>query len=68
VLIDGPDEIQPEWLAGKRCIGVTAGASAPEVLVAAVVERLQSLGGGATKERHGVWENIIFPLPIELER
>ena len=64
-LIDGPDEIQPEWLEGKKQAGVTAGASAPESLVAAVVKRL---GGNVDEvvELNGPPENISFSLPVRL--
>ena len=64
-LIDGPDEIQPEWLEGKKQAGVTAGASAPESLVAEVVKRL---GGNVDEvvELNGPPENISFSLPVRL--
>ncbi len=65
-LIDGAEFIQPEWLAGKQCIGVTAGASAPEVLVQGVIARLQELGGGSVRELHGEPEDMVFALPKEL--
>ena len=65
-LVDGAEQIDPQWMAGKARIGVTAGASAPEVLVNGVVERLQSLGVGEIKTLDGVAENVNFPLPKEL--
>ena len=66
-LVDGADNIDPAWLQGKRSIGVTAGASAPEVLVQGVVARLQSLGGvGGVRELHGEPEDMVFALPKEL--
>ena len=65
-LIDGPDEIQTAWLAGKRKIGVTAGASAPEILVQRVVDRLSQLTGAAVAQASGVEEGVSFPLPREL--
>lgn len=65
-LIDHADEIDPAWLEGKTRVGVTAGASAPEVLVRQVLERLQSLGGGTPMEMDGVEEHIIFSMPKEL--
>jgi 4-hydroxy-3-methylbut-2-enyl diphosphate reductase len=65
-LVDGADNIDPAWLDGKRCIGVTAGASAPEILVQGVIARLQSLGGSAVRELHGEPENMVFALPKEL--
>ena len=65
-LIDGAEYIKPEWLEGRKNIGVTAGASAPEVLVQGVINRLQSLGAGAVTELDGEPENIVFALPKEL--
>jgi len=65
-LVDGPDEIDPAWLAGKRRIGVTAGASAPEILVRRVVECLRQLAGGEVVEGKGLEEGVSFPLPKEL--
>lgn len=62
-LIDGPEDIDPQWLNGVAKIGVTAGASAPEILVKRVVSRLQELGGEAAEERDGVEETITFALP-----
>ena len=65
-LIDGAIEIDPEWVAGRHHIGVTAGASAPEVLVRGVIERLQQLGAGVVRELDGEPENMVFALPREL--
>jgi 4-hydroxy-3-methylbut-2-en-1-yl diphosphate reductase len=65
-LIDGADEIDPAWIAGRRCIGVTAGASAPDVLVRGVLDRLQELGGAPARELQGEPENMVFALPREL--
>jgi 4-hydroxy-3-methylbut-2-enyl diphosphate reductase len=65
-LIDGAEHIDPAWLAGKTRIGVTAGASAPEVLVQGVIARLQELGAGAVRELHGEPEDMVFALPKEL--
>ncbi|KAF0806621.1 LytB protein [Alcanivorax sp. S71-1-4] len=62
-LIDEPGQIDPAWLAGKRSIGVTAGASAPEELVKRVVSHLQSLGGQVPVELAGREENIRFSMP-----
>jgi 4-hydroxy-3-methylbut-2-en-1-yl diphosphate reductase len=67
-LIDGAADIQPQWLAGKSRVGVTAGASAPEVLVREVVERLQALGGVSASELPGRAENVVFSLPPALRR
>jgi len=65
-LVDGADELRREWFEGKSVVGVTAGASAPEILVRQVVERLQSWGGTLPEERRGVEENVVFALPRAL--
>ena len=65
-LVDGADNIDPAWLEGRRAIGVTAGASAPEVLVQGVIARLQSMVGGGVRELHGEPEDMVFALPKEL--
>ncbi len=65
-LIDGPEEIDTGWLAGKQCIGVTAGASAPEILVQRVVDRIRELTGADIGQLAGVEEGVSFPLPKEL--
>ena len=65
-LVDGAEHIDPAWLEGKRAIGVTAGASAPEVLVQGVIQRLQTLGGNSVRELHGEPEDMVFALPKEL--
>ncbi len=65
-LIDGADEIDPGWVTGKRSIGVTAGASAPDVLVRGVLARLHELGAASVRELHGEPENMVFALPREL--
>ena len=65
-LIDGADEIDPAWVAGKRSVGVTAGASAPDVLVQGVLARLNELGAAGVRELHGEPENMVFALPKEL--
>lgn len=65
-LINGPEDIEPDWLQGKRRIGLTAGASAPESLVQAVVAFLRAKGATAVREIDGVEEDIAFPLPREL--
>ena len=67
-LLDKPEMIDPAWLVGKKRVGVTAGASAPEVLVNQVIQRLQELGVGRVRALDGVEENIAFPLPRELSR
>jgi 4-hydroxy-3-methylbut-2-enyl diphosphate reductase len=62
-MIDRADELRTEWIAGKHRIGVTAGASAPEVLVKQVVARLKELGALGVTELSGIVENVTFPLP-----
>jgi 4-hydroxy-3-methylbut-2-en-1-yl diphosphate reductase len=65
-LVDGPDDLNREWFEGKQAVGVTAGASAPEVLVQQVVERLRSWGAEVPQEVIGREESVFFPLPREL--
>ncbi|MGA8705533.1 MAG: 4-hydroxy-3-methylbut-2-enyl diphosphate reductase [Steroidobacteraceae bacterium] len=62
-LVDSPDELHQEWFEGKQNVGVTAGASAPEVLVQKVVERLRSWGGQLPVELKGIEETVVFGLP-----
>jgi len=66
-LIDNAAGIDPAWIEGKRRIGVTAGASAPEVLVAEGIARLEELSGGAVRNLDGVPERVTFALPKELQ-
>ena len=65
-LIDNASELKPEWLEGKQRVGITAGASAPEVLVQQVIARLQELGADSVREAEGIQENVVFPLPRAL--
>lgn len=65
-LIDSADDIQTEWLENKQIIGLTAGASAPDILVRQVIERLQQLGAGEVIDLQGREENIVFEVPKEL--
>jgi 4-hydroxy-3-methylbut-2-enyl diphosphate reductase len=65
-LVDGPEDLRPEWLAGAGTVGVTAGASAPELLVQRVVARLREWGGQDAQEVVGREENVVFALPREL--
>ncbi|HEV2227681.1 MAG TPA: 4-hydroxy-3-methylbut-2-enyl diphosphate reductase [Steroidobacteraceae bacterium] len=67
-LVDGPDDLRAEWFAGKRAVGVTAGASAPELLVQQVVARLSEWGGQGGREVIGREERVFFTLPRELRR
>jgi 4-hydroxy-3-methylbut-2-enyl diphosphate reductase len=65
-LVDGPDDLRPEWFSGIQCVGVTAGASAPELLVQRVVARLREWGGQGAEEIVGREESVVFALPREL--
>ena len=67
-LITRAQDIKTEWLENKKCIGVTAGASAPEVLVQEVVQRLRDAGGETAIENEGISENVSFSIPKELRR
>ncbi|MNM49915.1 4-hydroxy-3-methylbut-2-enyl diphosphate reductase [compost metagenome] len=65
-LIDGAHEIDPQWVIGKKHIGLTAGASAPQVLVDGVIARLRELGAEGLSELDGEPESMVFALPKEL--
>ena len=65
-LVDGADQLDPAWFSGTPRIGVTAGASAPEVLVSGVIARLKELGANDVATLDGTPENVNFPLPKEL--
>ena len=67
-LIDNASEIKQEWLDGKECVGVTAGASAPEVLVDDVIKQLQDWGADSVEEAPGEIEKVVFYLPKELAK
>jgi 4-hydroxy-3-methylbut-2-enyl diphosphate reductase len=66
-MIDSADELNPEWVRGKPCIGLTAGASAPDILVRQVIERLRALGAVSVRELDGIREAVKFPLPKGLK-
>ncbi|MFS2015212.1 4-hydroxy-3-methylbut-2-enyl diphosphate reductase [Massilia sp. CT11-108] len=66
-MVDNAAGIDPAWIAGRKRIGVTAGASAPEVLVQAVIERLKDLGAASVRALEGVEEHVTFPLPKGLD-
>jgi 4-hydroxy-3-methylbut-2-enyl diphosphate reductase len=66
-MVDNAAKIDPQWVAGKKRIGVTAGASAPEVLVQAVIDRLKELGAASVRPLEGVEEHVTFPLPKGLD-
>lgn len=65
-LIDGPDEIDARWFVGKNNVGITAGASAPEILVRRVVECIKGVTGASVSHLTGAEEGVSFPLPREL--
>ena len=62
-MVDNASELKPEWVAGRAVIGITAGASAPEVLVREVVKRLEELGAKSVSQLDGIEEKVTFPLP-----
>ena len=62
-LVDGPDEIDPAWLQGRQRVGVTTGASAPEILVRRGVDRISFLTDAEVSQVVGVEEGVSFPLP-----
>ena len=66
-MVDNASELQAEWLVGRHQIGVTAGASAPDVLVQGVIERLKTLGAGSVSPLDGIEETVNFPLPRALQ-
>ncbi len=61
--VDRADQLDPAWIAGRKRVGVTAGASAPEVLVQEVVARLRALGAASVRPLAGVEEHVVFPMP-----
>ncbi len=67
-LVDSAADLKPEWIAGKRRIGITAGASAPQVLVDELVARLKALGAASVRPLDGIRESVVFTLPRELAR
>jgi 4-hydroxy-3-methylbut-2-enyl diphosphate reductase len=67
-LVDRAEEVRPEWIVGARTVGVTAGASAPEVLVQDVIAALQRLGASRVRELEGITEAVTFPLPKSIAK
>jgi 4-hydroxy-3-methylbut-2-en-1-yl diphosphate reductase len=65
-MVDSPDDLRAEWFEGKRTVGLTAGASAPDILVQRVIERLRALGAVSVRKLQGVQETVHFPLPMGL--
>jgi 4-hydroxy-3-methylbut-2-enyl diphosphate reductase len=66
-MVDSADELQPQWLAGKQNVGLTAGASAPEILVREVLERIKAMGAVSVRKMKGIEETVKFPLPKGLK-
>ena len=66
-MVDSADELKPEWFEGKTRVGLTAGASAPEILVRQVIERIKALGAISVRSMEGLSETIKFPLPKGLK-
>ena len=67
-LVGSAADLRPEWIAGQRRVGITAGASAPEVLVEELVQRLKALGAESVRPLEGITESVVFTLPRELAR
>ena len=67
-MVNSAADLKPEWIAGRPRVGVTAGASAPEVLVNELIERLQELGAQSVRPLEGAAEHVVFTLPRELAR
>jgi 4-hydroxy-3-methylbut-2-enyl diphosphate reductase len=65
-MVDAPEQLQAEWFAGKKRIGLTAGASAPESLAQAIVARIQELGPRQVRSLDGIVEDVTFSLPKNL--
>ena len=66
-MVDSADELQPKWLEGRQRVGLTAGASAPEILVKQVIDRIKALGAVSVRKMDGIEETIKFPLPKGLK-
>ncbi len=66
-MVDSADELQPKWLEGRQRVGLTAGASAPEILVKEVIDRIKALGAVSVRKMDGIEETIKFPLPKGLK-
>ena len=67
-MVDHADELQPQWLQGKSRIGLTAGASAPDILVQQVITRLREMGAVSVRTLAGIQETVKFPLPKGLRQ
>jgi 4-hydroxy-3-methylbut-2-enyl diphosphate reductase len=62
-MVDHPSQLNPEWFVGKKRIGLTAGASAPESLAQSIIDRIKELGPKSVRPLEGIVENTTFPLP-----
>ena len=62
-MVDSADELEPAWFDGKQTVGLTAGASAPDILVQQVIERIKALGAVSVRKMQGIEETVKFPLP-----
>jgi 4-hydroxy-3-methylbut-2-enyl diphosphate reductase len=62
-MVDRADELQPQWFEGRQRVGLTAGASAPEILVRQVIDRIRALGAVSVRKMDGIEETVKFPLP-----
>ena len=67
-MVDGPDELQAQWFEGRQRVGLTAGASAPEILVRQVIDRIKALGAVSVRKMDGTRETVKFPLPKGLKQ
>jgi 4-hydroxy-3-methylbut-2-enyl diphosphate reductase len=67
-MVNSAADLRPEWIEGKRRVGVTAGASAPEVLVSELIDRLKAMGAQSVRPLEGITESVVFSLPRELAR
>jgi 4-hydroxy-3-methylbut-2-enyl diphosphate reductase len=65
-MVDGAQDLRAEWFTGRRRVGLTAGASAPDILVQEVIARLRALGVVSVRKVEGVQETVHFPLPLGL--
>ena len=66
-MVDSADELQAHWLEGRQRVGLTAGASAPEILVKQVIDRIKAMGAVSVRKVDGIEETIKFPLPKGLK-
>jgi 4-hydroxy-3-methylbut-2-enyl diphosphate reductase len=65
-MVDNAGELRPEWVIGRQRVGITAGASAPDVLVQQVIDKLKALGAERVTPLEGIEERVVFPIPKSL--